>query len=192
MCGRYTLKNDKQVKKMHGISIKRSYNISPGSTVDLLASDHMRLKWSYSPPWAKSHMNLINARYETIHEKPSFKDAKRCVFIADGWYEWNRFFDYKKRENVKQAYYHHLDGDIFYMAGLHNAKGCCIVTKGASEKFKDIHHRQPFLLTDEQISDWLSGEPFIKDRCSSSIIIDKVSSLVNTPTNNSPECIEPL
>ena len=83
MCGRYTLKNDKQVKKMHGISIKRSYNISPGSTVDLLASDHMRLKWSYSPPWAKSHMNLINARYETIHEKPSFKDAKRCVFIVD-------------------------------------------------------------------------------------------------------------
>ena len=43
MCGRYTLKNDKQVKKMHGISIKRSYNISPGSTVDLLSSDHMRL-----------------------------------------------------------------------------------------------------------------------------------------------------
>ena len=192
MCGRYTLKKDIQVNKMHGISIKRSYNISPGSTVDLLASDHMRLKWSYSPPWAKSHMNLINARYETIHEKPSFKDAKRCVFIADGWYEWNRFFDYKKRENVKQAYYHHLDGDIFYMAGLHNAKGCCIVTKEASEKFKDIHHRQPFLLTDEQISDWLSGEPFIKDRCSSLIIIDKVSSLVNTPKNNSPECIEPI
>ena len=100
MCGRYTLKNDKQVKKIHGISIKRSYNISPGSTVDLLASDHMRLKWSYSPPWAKSHMNLINARYETIYEKPSFKDAKRCVFIVDGWYEWNRFFDYKKREEL--------------------------------------------------------------------------------------------
>ena len=78
------------------------------------------------------------------------------------------------------------------MAGLHNERGCCIVTKGASEKFKDIHHRQPFLLTDEQISDWLSGEPFIKDRCSSSIIIDKVSSLVNTPKNNSPECIEPI
>ena len=89
-------------------------------------------------------------------------------------------------------YYHHLDGDIFYMAGLHNEKGCCIVTKEASEKFKDIHHRQPFLLTDEQISDWLSGEPFIKDRCSSSIIIDKVSSFVNTPKNNSPDCIEPI
>ena len=128
-------------------------------------------------------MNLINARYETIHEKPSFKDAKRCVFIVDGWYEWNRFFDYKKRENAKQAYYHHLDGDIFYMAGLHNEKGCCIVTKEASEKLKEIHHRQPFLL---------SGEPFIKDRCTSSIIIDKVSSLVNTPKNNSPECIEPI
>ena len=64
--------------------------------------------------------------------------------------------------------------------------------QGGVRKAKEIHHRQPFLLSDEQISDWLSGEPFIKDRCTSSIIIDKVSSLVNTPKNNSPECIEPI
>ena len=59
---------------------KEAGNISPGGTVDLISSDHMRLKWSYSP-WAKSHMNLINARYETIHEKPSFKDASDVYLL---------------------------------------------------------------------------------------------------------------
>ena len=188
MCGRFVISEDNVL----GISYRKNFNITPSSNIPVKTSKaSLLMRWSYGPSW-KPDMDLINCRSETIHEKPSFKDAKRCVFIVDGWYEWNRFFDYKKRENAKQAYYHHLDGDIFYMAGLHNEKGCCIVTKEASEKFKDIHHRQPFLLTDEQISDWLSGEPFIKDRCSSSIIIDKVSSLVNTPKNNSPECIEPV
>ena len=143
---------------MHGISIKRSYNISPGSTVDLLSSDHMRLKWSYSPPWAKSHMNLINARYETIHEKPSFKDAKRCVFIMDGWYEWKRYFDWKRRENIKDPYYHHLNSNLIYTAGLYNDSGCVCVTKEAEKPISVIHNRQPLLLEEDQIQKWLIRE----------------------------------
>ena len=192
MCGRFSLSNKNDVKSKFDIDIKPRYNISPGSEVDVLAGGPFKLTWNLSPPWAKKPMNLINARYETLHEKPSFKDTARCVFIVDGWYEWKRFFDWKKRENRNQPFYHHLGGELFFIAGVYNDSGCAIVTKGASKELKNIHPRQPFLLIENQISHWLSGDEFIKDRCSSEIQIHKVSTYVNSPKNDSIECMTPF
>jgi len=192
MCGRFSLSNKESVKSKFDIDILPRFNISPGSDVNLLASGPLTLTWQLSPPWAKKPMNLINARFETLDVKPSFKDTSRCVFIVDGWYEWKRFFDWKRRENKNQPYYHHLEGEIFFMAGIYNDSGCAIVTKEATRDLKNIHPRQPFLLLESQISEWLSGEQFIKDRCSSDIQIHTVSTYVNSPKNDSRECMVPI
>ena len=104
MCGRFTLTNKDKVKKKFDIDLDESFNICPSTEILVLTNKLENIKWGYSPHWAKSPMNLINARYETIHEKPSFKDAKRCVFIMDGWYEWKRYFDWKRRETVSYTH----------------------------------------------------------------------------------------
>ena len=188
MCGRFVLLSKNKIKSKYNIKIKPNYNISPGSYV-LVIDNRLKLikvKWGFTPYWSKD-LRIINARIETLFQKPTFKRSIRCVFLADGYFEW------KREGSIKQPYYHYLNNSLLYFAGIFNlTSGCCIITVNSQEHISHIHHRQPFLLLDEQISDWLSGEPFIKDRCSSSIIIDKVSSFVNTPKNNSPECIEPI
>ena len=85
MCGRFTLKNKEKVKELYDIDIVPNYNVSPSSEVVVLTSGPEMMNWSYSPSWAKTPMNIINARIETLDEKPSFKEAKRCVFLTDGW-----------------------------------------------------------------------------------------------------------
>ena len=104
MCGRFTLTNKSKIKELYDIDIKPNYNISPSSEVTVLAGDPKTMKWSYSPSWAKTPMNIINARIETLDEKPSFKEAKRFIFLTEGWYEWRRWFDWERRENKKVPY----------------------------------------------------------------------------------------
>ena len=91
MCGRFTLKNKKAVKKLYDINITPSYNISPSQKILIFSGMKLNyIPWSFSPNWAKIPMNLSNARAESINIKPSFKNCKKCVIIADGWYEWQR------------------------------------------------------------------------------------------------------
>ena len=155
MCGRFTLKNKEKVKELYDIDIVPNYNVSPSSQVVVLTSGPEMMNWSYSPSWAKTPMNIINARIETLDEKPSFKEAKRCVFLTDGWYEWKRWFDWKRRENNKDPYYHTIDDNIIHMAGIYNSTGCAIVTQQSLGVLKEIHHRQPVLLWDDEINEWL-------------------------------------
>ena len=140
MCGRFTLKNKEKVKELYDIDIVPNYNVSPSSEVVVLTSGPEMMNWSYSPSWAKTPMNIINARIETLDEKPSFKEAKRCVFLTDGWYEWKRWFDWKRRENNKDPYYHTIDDNIIHMAGIYNSTGCAIVTQQSLGVLKEIHH----------------------------------------------------
>ena len=192
MCGRYTLVNKDAVKKKFDIEIEPNFNIHPSSEVLLLTNQIDKMKWSYSPHWAKSPMNLINARYETINEKPSFKDAKRCIFIMDGWYEWKRYFNWERRENKKDPYYHHLNSELIYVAGLYNASGCVCVTKESVSPISNIHNRQPFLLSEDSIQPWLEGKHILKDNMSKNISIHQVSTYVNSPSHNDPKCIQPI
>ena len=153
MCGRYTLtaSNRPEFSGFKTTLVDR-FNIAPQSDV-LVMNETLNLtlmRWDLSPPWAKSPMHLFNARAETLAEKPSFRGTKRCVFIADGWYEW------QKIGSKKQPWYHHSSGQALSLAGLYQPdQGCVIVTREASAPLTQIHHRQPLLLNDDQEQAWL-------------------------------------
>ena len=99
MCGRFTLRNTKIIKTKLGIDIVESYNITPSSDVVSISDKAQIMTWGFNPSWSAKPMNMINARSETMKEKKSFKWAKRCLIVADGWYEWVR------KENGKQPYF---------------------------------------------------------------------------------------
>ena len=110
MCGRFVLSNFIEVKDFHNVLIEPSYNIAP-SHCTLIFNKEMSpdfLEWGYSPNWAKKPMNLINAKYESLDIKPSFKDYETCVFVADGWFEWK-----KTLTGEKQPIFIHADQMIF-------------------------------------------------------------------------------
>ncbi len=190
MCGRFTLKNKDKIEELYGMDIVPNHNISPSAKVIVLADGPQIMKWSYSPSWAKTPMNIINARIETLDEKPSFKEAKRCVFLTDGWYEWKRWFDWKRRENNKEPYYHTIENNIIHMAGIYNSSGCAIVTQKSTGSMKDIHHRQPVLLDDDDIKKWLAGINIYNSKLCELIDIYRVSAYVNSAKNNDERCIE--
>ena len=184
MCGRFTLQNKESFKNKYGLELIPNYNITPASDVHILTDKISLMKWAYSPKWAKKSMDLFNARSETLSLRPSFKEAKKCVFIVDGWYEW-------KREDTKKIpYYHHFNKELFNIAGIYNDNGCAIVTREALGKLQKIHDRQPVLLTDSETERWLAGDAVFESRLTDKINIHEVSSYVNDPNNNKAECIE--
>ena len=92
MCGRFVI----YTKGAFGLNYEISYNVVPSQFVPIKTKDNSKLvKWSYAPLWKKD-MNLINCRSETINNKPSFKNAKRCIIFHNGWYEWQ----IKNKENT--------------------------------------------------------------------------------------------
>ena len=191
MCGRYTVRDTQVVQQEYGAVVKPSYNIAPSQDV-LVVTDKKAetMKWHYSPTWAKEPMNLINARSETLKEKPSFKMAKRCLIVADGWFEWFREGD------KKQPYFFHMNSNLFTFAGIYTqyqgVKGCALITKEANEKLSKIHNRMPVMLKHNEGRDWLNGEDVYSSSLSVRIEYYPVSTMVNSPSNNIPECIKPL
>ena len=190
MCGRYTLRNSKAVKDKHLLNIDVSYNIAPSHQVLTLTSHPALMRWSYNPTWAKTPMNLINARSETLRVKPSFKMAKRCLIVADGWYEWLR------TENKKQPYFFHMNDSLFNFAGIYTEyngeMGCAIITKDAIQKLSTVHHRMPIIIADDEADSWLSGEDVFDSKSSEDIEFYPVSTMVNSPRNDDIGCIEPI
>ena len=189
MCGRYTLTNKKEVKKKFEIDIEQNFNICPSSKVLVYTNKPEWMEWNYSPSWAKKPMNLINARSETISIKPSFKMAKRCLIVADGWYEWLR------TDNKKQPYFFHMNDSLFNFAGIYTEyngeKGCAIITKDAIQKLSTVHHRMPIIIADDEADSWLSGEDVFNSKSSENIEFYPVSTMVNSPRNNDIGCVEP-
>ena len=189
MCGRYTLRNSKAVKDKHLLSIDVSYNVAPSHQVVTLTSESSLMRWSYNPTWAKTPMNLINARSETLKVKTSFKMAKRCLIVADGWYEWLR------TDNKKQPYFFHMNDSLFNFAGIYTEyngeKGCAIITKEAIQSLSKVHHRMPIIIADDEADSWLSGEDVFDSKLSEDIEFYPVSTTVNSPRNNSIDCVKP-
>ena len=187
MCGRFVLSNFTDVKDFHNVLIEPSYNIAPSHRT-LILNQEMRpdfLEWGYSPIWAKKPMNLINAKYESLDIKPSFRNYETCVFVADGWFEWQ-----KNSRGEKNPIFIHADNEIFYFAGIKNTSGAAIVTIDAHQSLANIHHRQPMILDRLEIFHWLSNRQSI----SSSNLLEKikshpVSKYVNSPINNDQRCI---
>jgi putative SOS response-associated peptidase YedK len=187
MCGRFTLKNKKAVKKHYGIDVIPNYNIAPSQKILVFNGEKIfYANWAFSPKWAKIPMNLINARNESLHLKPSFKNSNRCIIIADGWYEWQRLKD------KKIPYYHYSSSDIIFMAGIYNEEGCAIVTTNANKNITHIHHRQPLLINSKSIMNWFKAENIFNNNISYEIKYYVVSKYVNSPLNNDEKCIESI
>ena len=176
MCGRFTLTADLTLlaERFHfdptGLPFTPSYNIAPGQQLLTVLNDgtHNRvgyLRWGLVPSWAKDPsigQRMINARAETVAEKPSFRQAlqrRRCLVLADGFFEW------RQRGATKTPMYIGLHGrPPFAFAGLWDtwcdATGaslstCTILTTTANALLASIHHRMPVILHPEAEAAWL-------------------------------------
>jgi putative SOS response-associated peptidase YedK len=166
------------------------------------------LRWGLIPSWAKDPEignRMINARGETVSEKPSFRKAfkvRRCLILADGFYEW------QKTDNGKQPYHVRMqDGSPFAFAGLwefwngggDEMRTCAIITTEANDLMNEIHHRMPVILPPEDYDLWLDLDFDEKEPLTSllrpcpdeAMEAYPVSRKVNRPANDEPGCIEP-
>jgi putative SOS response-associated peptidase YedK len=220
MCGRFTLTADVNtlqdsfpfVEMPQGM--QPHFNIAPTQPVAVVPNDgRNRLDyfiWGLIPSWAKDPnigSRLINARAETLQEKPSFRTAfrrRRCLVLADGFYEW------KQGERGKTPMYIRLaSGKPFAFAGLweswnapdgSNVLSCTIITTQPNELMATIHNRMPVILLEESYSIWLeSGEAdpqrlagLLKPYPAAQMQAYPVSPMVNSPKNDLPELIRPV
>jgi len=190
MCGRYTLSvsNKPAVAKL-GLQTADRFNIAPQSQVVIKtdASEHASVQWGISLVFAGVSRFVSNARFETLHAKPLFRDLARCALLADGWYEWQRI------GSGKQPWYHHRGGDLFYMAGVYQPGiGCAIVTQGATEPLAEIHHRQPVLLDERHLDVWLGGSQLSEALPTLEISFHPVSSRVGNTRYDDSDLVEPV
>ena len=220
MCGRFSLTTPANLLAGYFeldniIEFDPHYNIAPSQNVFVVrntADQHresVMLRWGLVPFWTKPDnitAKLINARSETAHEKPSFRNAfkkKRCLIAASGFYEWQ-----KQNQGNKQPYFIHLPNDEpLAMAGLWEhwqhedqiIESCTILTKDANDALSPIHHRMPVVLRPEQFDTWLDREQHdlttlhrLIDDANGNMVSYKVSTAVNNPVNDSPECIQEI
>tara|TARA_B100000035_G_C20960790_1_gene536433 strand:- start:550 stop:1167 length:618 start_codon:yes stop_codon:yes gene_type:complete len=192
MCGRFTLRKIDDLQSRYGdTSFEPSYNLSPGQKILALTDKFQEIEWGFSPYWADKPFNLINARLETLNEKPSFVNSNRCLIASDGWYEW------EQTEDKKIPYFHHLNGETFFFGGIFGGYrgkvGCAIVTTSAVESLKPIHERMPLIISKNHYKNWLNGDEVdcMDTNLSKSIIHHSVSTHVNNPMNNDPKCVFP-
>ena len=218
MCGRYTLKTPAGVLterfdiEESSTSISSSYNIAPTQQVaTVLAENGKRklemLRWGLIPSWAKDPEvgnRMINARAETVAEKPSYRKAfqeRRCLILADGFYEW------QKTDNGKQPFYIRMEDESpFAFAGLWESwrngreiRSCTIITTAPNELAASIHNRMPVILHPEDYDMWLDPdfderEPLtslLKPFPAEAMEAYPVSRRVNNPANNDAGVVEP-
>lgn len=193
-----------------------SYNVAPSQSVLAVINNgrHNRmgfLRWGLIPPWAKDMSigsKMINARAETLNEKPSFRNAlkkKRCLIVADSFYEWKRI-DSKSKTPMRIKL---RSNELFAMAGLWESwkstegksiYSCSVITTTANDLVEDIHDRMPVILKPEDEKFWLDPSiqdphqlnQFLKPLDSNLMEAYEVSSLVNSPKNNSIALIQKI
>ena len=204
MCGRYVitnpvLKTNKIVKSAINVEDFENYNAHPYQKLPVIkkyknGKTLESLKWGLIPGWAKKKdfKALINARLETIDEKISFKKLIkdfRCVAVANGFYEWRR-----EGKNKIPHYFTRADKKTIFFAGIYESEQFCLITEEASDNIKEIHNRQPVVLNQTDINQYLnlelSGSSFLKDCKKPNLVFYEVSKDVNKPSNNSVSLIQ--
>ena len=177
MCGRFAFFDNTNFKIKDNFI--PNYNISPGSKVYALIENSkvIKINWSLSTSWS-SKIKIFNARSETLDNKFSFKNKKRCVFFANGYFEW------KKEKYKKIPYYHTFENKIMFLGGIFDSSGACIVTRPSYPKLAEVHHRQPVILNYNTLSDWFKKSHDYNCSFSEDIIIFPVSIKVNSSLNN--------
>ena len=207
MCGRYVVtkpvtKTADLVKARIKVENEDNYNAHPTQKLPIIKSytNGKALEnydWGLVPSWAtgkKDFRPLINARLETLMEKISFKklvQTSRCLVVADGYYEW-------KRENkIKTPYYFtRSDSSLMFFAAIHQNNQFCIITRQATNSVKEIHHREPLILNEEQILSYLDirkeGADILNSIKAPELKFHAVSKDVNKPINNDSSLIKAL
>ena len=223
MCGRFTLIRDIgsiarafDVPVPDALKVQPRYNVAPSQNILTLirekdtAPTHLALlRWGLIPAWAKDESignRMINARAESLAEKPSFKrllNSKRCLVIADGFYEW------KSEPGSKQKtpmYITLEDDEPFTFAGLwdtwHNPAGealqtCTIITTDPNEVMASIHNRMPVIIPSAAREEWLAPQnhdiaalqQLLQPYRYSEMKVRPVSRLVNNTSNDSAEVL---
>lgn len=237
MCGRYAasrrpedLVEEFEVTLTPGRALPASYNVAPTDSVYAVLERAPRedrdappvrqlrtLRWGLVPSWAKTAAigaKMINARLETVAEKPAFRKAfatRRTLLPADGYYEW-----YGEQRGRKQPYFiRPSDGGVLAMAGLYEfwrdpAKGdedpdawlstCTVITTSATDDLGRIHDRMPMLVQPPRYGEWLDPAIADADRLRALLVpaapglltAFPVSAEVNSVRNNGPHLVEPL
>ncbi|MDQ7092741.1 SOS response-associated peptidase [Desulfosporosinus sp. PR] len=191
------------------------YNIAPSQPVPVVIrqdgknSLHL-FKWGLIPYWAKDASigdKLINARAETLEEKPSFRGLlarKRCLIIADGFYEWKEEGRRKKPYRITLQ-----DGKSFAFAGLWDSwlspagqtiNSCTIITTTSNKLLEPIHHRMPVILPQDKESLWLDEsvtynqeiKELLRPFPAEQMVVHEVSTLINSSRYDGPECVFPI
>jgi putative SOS response-associated peptidase YedK len=222
MCGRFTLTVDPADLQeafpefTFPAQVVPRYNIAPSQPILALPNDGKKradfFVWGLIPSWVKDPTigsRMINARAETLAEKPSFRGAlkyHRCLIFADGFYEW------QAQPGSKSKIPHFIrvkSGAPFAFAGLwdawHSADGSAvlsatIITTEPNELMARLHNRMPVILKEDVYAQWLDPEPAKADQLqkiltpspSEEMEAYPVSTLVNSPSNDRAECILPL
>jgi putative SOS response-associated peptidase YedK len=218
MCGRFVRYSSIHdiVKEFNaeepGFDLPSSYNIAPSQDIAVVLNDGKKrlalCKWGYIPSWSKDPAignKMINARAESVADKPSFKNAfksKRVLVAADGFYEWQ-----KAGKTRIPVYIYLKTGKPFGFAGLLSVwtspEGkqiytCTIITTDANKLLEPIHDRMPVIIYKEDEDLWLDQASHDRDKLTpllrpyepEEMDYYAVSTLVNSPSHDSPDCIK--
>lgn len=221
MCGRFSLAADPEELQLAfpGFDIPTQYaaryNIAPTQPImALVGSAENKFDyfiWGLVPSWAKAPnigARMINARSEGITEKPSYRGPfkyKRCLVPASGFYEW------KTSDNGKRKtpfYFHAMDNKPFAIAGLWDEwlgsdgselRSLTLITTEPNETTKPYHDRMPVIIASDDYDAWLHTAPeksaalvdLLKPLTKFALEVHEVSALVNSPSNDRAECIQP-
>ena len=222
MCGRYSLTTAPEaLRRLFDFdttpNLQPRYNIAPTQSVPVVrpaangGRELAMLRWGLIPSWAKEAAignKMINARSETVAEKPSFRSAfrhRRCLVPADGFYEWRR------EGEIKQPYRIGMKGGAaFAFAGLWESwpgtddddavETFTILTTEANRRLGPIHARMPVILAPDAYDAWLAAESGSRDDAlgllrpfaEAPMAFYRVSTRVNSPRNDDPDCLAPI
>lgn len=190
MCGRFAFYSPSEATAAlfgvdGSITVEPRYNIAPTQFIAAVREDEdqsrelVMLRWGLVPFWAKDPAignRMINARAETVAEKPSYRAAfrhRRCLVLADGFYEW------RKEGDAKTPYFISLaSGEPFGLAGLwekwtdkdsgESIQTTTLITTAANDFMAPLHHRMPVILQADTANDWLSGPGDFLERAAAS------------------------
>jgi putative SOS response-associated peptidase YedK len=213
MCGRFTLAGADPAELRarfplgESVEIRERFNVAPGDeilTVTTTKEGEPRgelLRWGLVPFWAKDEKvgyKMINARLETIHERPGFRDARHCLIVADGFYEWQQIGTHPPR---KQPYWvTRVDGEPFAFAGLWSTwrrpdgsqlRSCSIITTEAFASIAHIHDRMPVILTPSGEDPWLHSDEPPRGVIEGELKTTPVGTAVNDARHDAPDCLDP-
>jgi len=216
MCGRIAFFKSKEkiinellIDKWDKCDYLPNYNTVPSNNLYVLTSErYLRIiktmSWGITPRWSKK--KLINARIETLQQKPAFRNllnTNRCLIICDGYYEWK-----KERVDSQPYIIYRKSKKLILMAGLwktsnlnsgKNIYSCAIITKPSQNNISEIHHRMPLILDLSNVDTWLNSKDysydyFISDLSYSNIELEyhSISKAINDPFNSNPELLNPI